>query len=224
MIFVCEKCGKNFYNESCICPNCHELHVITEEDIQNEKINPEGWIAEPVPWRRYFAKMLDIECLLLPIAIVMVKLLNLFPKGYLFSIFGNSGVLMFCWIYALITILIGYFAWIYIDAYIVLRFNNTLGRWLFNIRLESTNEHPLTFKRLVKRNSLIILRGFGLLIPVVSIVTLIVSLFKVSNNILGQTSWDKDTCVIVKNKDANLYKVILLIVLIILFSNSIRFI
>jgi uncharacterized RDD family membrane protein YckC len=137
-----------------------------------------GQSIAATPWSRFWARFLDINIWGIPAAIFLYMLipqevwnvLQLESAGYLFYLALTPFIIIF-------------------DAICISIFRQSPGKAILGIRLTKQDGAGLTFFDVVKRDFSLFLRGFGLGIPVLVLITLIWSFVRVKGG--HQTSWDR---------------------------------
>jgi hypothetical protein len=178
----CKFCGKT------LGLNSHESH---EENLLKNK---------PHPWRRYFAKMLDLWIVGLSVGFLLEILMPGFLEGVDDAVIG---------------ILVGVLILPY-EAIALPSWKRTIGKWLMGISVVKTNGNNLAPKEALYRSWLVFYRGLGLSIPIISLFTLIHQYGVLTKK--GITTWDKEVGCEVKYEKLDPFKVILALILIGLFS------
>lgn len=146
--------------------------------------------TRPTPWRRYFAKYIDIMLCAFVMIFVFVWLmtvLGLHDAADKFNELLDNG--------AFAAIVASAF-WCVGDAVILSTTGTTLGRWIFGIRLRKVDGSTLTFTEALKRNVGVWVHGMGFGIPIVTIITCLMSYSKLTKT--GTTTWDTDANTIVE--------------------------
>src|SRR5262249_42232269 len=128
------------------------------------------------PWRRYFARTIDI-CIF---AIIASVLPALFPEME-----GDKPLRAF-----VLNFFISLVIYIVLEAVCLNVFGTTVGKSLYGIRVTTKTGERLRFFTALERSFLVWMRGLGLGIPLVSLITLIHAHTSLSEN--GQSSWDRD--------------------------------
>jgi len=99
----------------------------------------------------------------------------------------------------------------FMEATLLTYIGTTPGKWLLNIELRTENGEKLKFTKALLRTWLVILKGLGLEIPIVSLITL-----DNAHSILttqGITSWDNKLKLKVTHKKIGLKRIILFVTL-----------
>lgn len=133
------------------------------------------------PWRRYFAKLIDISLLGVP-----PFMLLLFSIGYFFP--GQSAGLVKVLDNEIIASVLFIGAWIPIEAIFLSVFGNTPGRWLYGIYVRSSNGEKLSFGKAIERTSLVAVQGLGVGIPIIALFTQLFAHSRLKKT--GTTLWD----------------------------------
>lgn len=126
------------------------------------------------PWIRYFAKMIDIS---------MFSILFGFLLGVVFPEFLNGvGNLVLSFLIV--------FLWSIIEPFFLVIFGNTLGRALMKTKIKTVSGGKINFSTAYRRNMSLWIRGFGLGLPLVSLICSIASYKELKNQ--GFTTWDAE--------------------------------
>ncbi|MFM0176455.1 RDD family protein [Paraburkholderia sediminicola] len=159
--------------------------TLPARDATESTVDWEPSVAvEPLagPWRRFFARTLDLYVWTIVVGFV-VGILNL-KFGWSLLDFGNmpassqdtlSGILMIP--FALV-----------LDALVYAAFGNTLGKGLLGVKVETLSGEPLPARSYVARNAYVWIFGLGLGIPIVALFTEIASYRTVAKG--ERTRWD----------------------------------
>ncbi|TKR29493.1 RDD family protein [Luteimonas gilva] len=137
------------------------------------------------PWQRYCARMIDIQFFGL-ISIVAIgfiggivapepvlRFFNLMEKGFLGTVLANVFT-----IGVTVPVIACFGAW-----------TGTPGKWIFDIRVREADGRRLSLARSFRREATIWIKGFGFGVPFVSLITLIMSKVRLSED--GKTAWDE---------------------------------
>ena len=128
------------------------------------------------PWRRYFARILDYLLVNASALFVLVVVFRIRPFSS-----GAFRLLGFASAFLSTPIL----------AYCVSKWGTTAGKWAFGIRLESVNGAKLSYENAFHREWSVLWYGFGLTVPIVSLI-LLLKARKRENNGIAQP-WDEET-------------------------------
>lgn len=134
--------------------------------MENEKVKTHEW-------RRYFARIIDISLLSIPIGM----LLKVFPP----NIFSENNIVIF---------MISIFIWIFIESLLLSTWGTTPGKFLYRIDLQGQDGESITFSRALSRSFAVWFRGLGCGFPLITGITMIIADWKLTRK--GITSWDKD--------------------------------
>ena len=148
------------------------------------------------PWRRYFARLLDI---LLMSFVFGVSLVILLPSvGDMVTDLAENK--------ALDMILSGFFAML-LNPFFISLFGATPGKYLFGIQVRDKNTKKLSLLTALKREFLVYMKGMAFCIPFANIFTLISSHSRLKKQ--GNTSWDETLNCSVLYRENNLTQKIL---------------
>lgn len=144
--------------------------------IQNGLLDEKPWSEAVVhPWRRYFARMLDISiyaaiftCLILSIPSVYTYMMNM---------------------EMIIVNLIIFFFSTCCSAIVMGATGSSVGKLLFGIKVRNQDYNKLSFKDACGRELRIWISGQGFGIPLISSITALFAYFQLKKN--GMTLWDK---------------------------------
>ena len=127
---------------------------------------------QPQPWVRYFARAFDITLF----SIVVYFIIRLFYHGQI--IYSRA------YIYIPIT-----FIWVYVEGLIISRYGTTLGKWLLNTKITTSVGGKPDLTTATNRSLLVWLKGLGLGLPLVTIITKLYQLNRISK--ITKASWDQ---------------------------------
>lgn len=149
-------------------------------------VEDDGWqITRATPWRRYFARMFDT---------VILGVLTWFVLGFVFAacntrlfniFFGAHGLADNTLLSTVATFLV----MVPVEAVMLGLCGTTVGKWVFGVRITQPGGHAIGLLRAGKREASVLLRGLGLGIPLVSLVTMIVGYRTLADT--GFASWDE---------------------------------
>ena len=114
-------------------------------------------VVEPHPWRRYFARSIDLVLVGLPIAFVQYVLLhrNLANTTEWENILCD---------------LIGWGLLVLLEPLLLARFGTTIGKWCMGITVMRTDGRRLSYSEALSRTALVWVYGAGLGLPIVELV------------------------------------------------------
>lgn len=144
----------------------------SSEEVIIPEINYEIDTYEVHPWRRYFARVIDLALI-----------------GMILSILGGFYKYQLGPLYVFLRSIIQLGLWVLCESIIMGCVGTTLGKWVMNIRGTDNEGNQLSFLQALKRSALVWVYGYGLGLPVVSLVTLIMSYGYLEEN--RHTRWDE---------------------------------
>jgi uncharacterized RDD family membrane protein YckC len=147
-----------------------------------------GWSdRKPHPWRRYFARTIDVYVAFILIVVLVcggwaAVNFNSFKKFILASDFLNRWTEMFLGMGA-------YFFSMFVNAVFIGFTGGTFGKWLFGVYVVGENSKPIGFIKALKREFFIWWAGIAFAIPIVAQILLFLNY----DNLLKDriTYWDK---------------------------------
>jgi len=198
----CEKCGtsliatqesvvkddkkqvdRNFENDNADTYNSNTEQNINDDLVAKNAVldskttEDEFDYLKPRPWRRYFARFLDIFLIYLLIIVVISHLTFFRPLIYdLHGIKRQIFNVICIWIVFLI------------EPSIFICFQTTFGKKLFGIKIISKQSNDITYATYLKRNIQVLIRGMWLSIPIISYIAEIFSFVRLKET--GSTKWD----------------------------------
>ena len=128
-----------------------------------------GFAEEPHPWIRYWARYVDMNVM----SLIVGVLLAASPPAA-----------------ALALSFLSILAYPFVEALMFAMFGSTPGKWLMGIRVVRADGEQLTFIDGLKRTTGVVIKGLGLWLPIVSMITHIMAYNRLNNT--GSTSWDED--------------------------------
>ncbi|QIG47232.1 RDD family protein [Nordella sp. HKS 07] len=168
------------------------LHIAPREDFFAAPHEPPAlvdarqWMDEtPHPWRRNFARCLDMS---LWTGIIMLLIgigLTFLDPQIIERITGaltQPGSIAARFFLAFVLALIP-------NALLIGLTGGTLGKWLFGVRVLDETDRPIGVTRSFKREARVFCQGLGLGIPIVSLITLFIAYRKLKMS--GATGWDQ---------------------------------
>lgn len=141
-----------------------------------------GAVASPVagPWARFWARSLDMFVSVSLLAFIGGMVVpSLAEPGSVLE--GQQGDLILGLVLLPVSMVV--------DAGIYTMFGNTLGKWIAGVKVLSSDGRKLPFKDYLWRNLGVYVQGYGLGLPLVSLVTLIYSWNKASKG--EDLGWDR---------------------------------
>ncbi len=140
----------------------------TIEKVQNPEISG----LQIRPWVRYWARLIDL---------FLFNLLSSFVLGILYpsALKINS---------MLVTIIL-MFVYVFVEPIMLTSWGTTLGKALLRVKIRKSNGSKPTYAEALVRSVSVWVRGLGLGIPLVILITLIIEYKKLIKN--GITTWDR---------------------------------
>lgn len=184
---------------------------LTEEEKRINKnkreMEEKGYQVSPgIPWRRYFARCFDAQIGVAAIAALLSVMIYSITKDLMLL---NDSIWFIC--------VVAYVLYIFIEALIIKLTGTTFGKFTMGITVvTSSYDRNYTYSQLLRRGFLVFLKGLGLNIPIVNIITLLLSKSYVNQDESGQASWDFDCSTLVAYRQFTLVNYILIIVNIII--------
>lgn len=151
-----------------------------EEEAEVSLAPHEVLVSQVQPWARLFARFLDyltFDFVIIVIAIFTVINLAEFP--------GTTPVELY--VFAMVTS----FLWIFVEALLLSIYGTTPGKYIFGIRVLGERGKKLSFGAAFKRALLVWVKGVGLFLPVVNIITAVLGFRQLEKKHV--TSWDRDS-------------------------------
>jgi len=152
------------------------------------------------PWRRFFARTIDLFFVSLIFIMAFALLGTIFfpaaAEGLLRAL-GNP----------LISGVVVYLFWVPIEAFFISRSGATPGKALFGIRVLSQSGQVLSYPDALQRTFLVWIKGDGLGIPIVAVVTRIFAYKRLQRT--GTTLWDMSVGTVVTHSEFGLVRTIL---------------
>lgn len=140
--------------------------------------------ADPRPWPRYFARMIDVLLFgmvgMLVIGVVMALATAMSEERMLAATAGVGGLLLSNVLMYLLALL---------PIACLLAFAQTPGKWLFGIRVRNADGSRMRLWTSLKREAWVVVRGIGLGLPLVTLFTQISSFTDLKEE--GITAWDR---------------------------------
>jgi len=160
------------------------------------------------PWRRYFARMVDMNLSLLlvvvPVLLLIILLLTLIAPALLPGL--STGLDQFSKFNLIVNILITCLLWIPIESLYMCTLGTTPGKWVFGIKVRDEFGNKLKFGLALKRASSVYLIGLGAGLPVISLVTLVRSYNRLTKESI--TLWDESLGTAVIYTDFGVFRIL----------------
>ena len=140
--------------------------------------------ADPRPWPRYFARMIDVLLFgmigIVVFGVVLLLATDMGEDTMLAATDGIGGMLLSNMLMFLLALL---------PIACLLAFAQTPGKWLFGIRVRNADGSRMRLWTSLKREAWVLVRGIGLGFPVVTLFTQISSFTDLKED--GITAWDR---------------------------------
>jgi len=157
------------------------------------------------PWRRFYARTIDLFF----ISFVVVAFL-----GALFGFFAPHMVneIMHTLKNPFLSGIIVYIFWVPLEAFFLFRTGTTPGKSLFGIQVLDKSGHRLSYPDALQRTFLLWIKGEGLGIPLVAIVTRLFAYKRLKNT--GTTLWDSAMGTVVTHKEFTMVRTIACVIVV----------
>ena len=186
----CPQCGTETKPAAKFCHACrHQLEAVSQPVATPQIHDPTPQIPLPQPilladdskafhpWRRFFARTVDLVCLALPIYVVFyLALSKMFPD--VASILLNP----------LVAAVLSYWLWVPVEAWFLATFGATPAKGLFGISVRATDSQKLAYADALRRTASVCIFGDAFGIPLLSLLTRGVAYKKLRDT--GSTTWD----------------------------------
>ena len=129
-------------------------------------------VAEPHPWRRYFARGIDLALVGLPVSFVQYVLLH---RNYT----------TVSWWEDIVCALIGWGLLLLLEPLLLARFGTTAGKWCMGITVTRPDGKRLSYSEALNRTALVWFYGAGLGLPLVELVCNYRSYRRYMNGVCG---------------------------------------
>jgi uncharacterized RDD family membrane protein YckC len=154
--------------------------------IQDVQLESKWASAPPHPWRRYFARMIDILVngyfILFSFSTILWALTPRFAQEFS-SVFEKPEG-------GLIDAILTTFMSTFLTAAFIGFTGTSIGKWFFGIRVLDKNNKPLGYKKAFKREMMVWARGLALGIPNIALFTNYSAYEKLLKD--GNTTWDEE--------------------------------
>jgi uncharacterized RDD family membrane protein YckC len=155
-----------------------------------------GSSANLHPWRRYFARMIDLY---------LFVLIFFFFLGVAFpELFAANQPRENSRDYDFFYAFIGIAAYVVFETFCLNVFGQTLGKFLYGIQLRPKIGDRIEFTTALKRSLAVWVRGMGLGIPIIAFITLIVAYRTLTKE--RQTTWDRDFNLAVTHAELSIFR------------------
>ena len=148
---------------------------------------PDGWDTTPRPWRRYFAKCVDLAFFVPISAFIGVAASYAVGNGVFDLSEGYIEETYLPWTVIASVV----FGSMLLDAICLSWFGGTIGRWFFDLRVRSADGRKPRFRKAFKRTLLRWVRGTAFSIPIANLVAMAIAMAQLES--MHVSSWDRDT-------------------------------
>ena len=158
--------------------SANEIAELQFSPVGSEKVDAR-------PWPRYFARMIDVMVLsTITIFVLAIFGTILVPEStdQVLALLEDGIIGM------LLSNIVG-IALALLPIMLLLAFGQTPGKWLFGIRVRDHDGKRIGWRKALHREILVWVKGMGLGIPVVTMLTMFASHSTLTDD--GRTSWDK---------------------------------
>lgn len=205
----CTGCGKSLMGTMRICPYCggksfsnSPPNIPLPTQRQNVTASAASLTGAQVrPWVRYWARMLDICLLTMPIGF----LLGIFAPLFVMQ---NSNDLLLGFI--------ALFFYVFVEAMLLSSFGTTPGKWFLKIQLAHASGNPISYSQALARSLKVWWRGLGTGFPLVQLITCVIAHERLKR--YGITSWDREGSFVVAHEDVGITRILVAVVFFIVFS------
>lgn len=145
-------------------------------------------VSQVRPWLRFWARLVDLGLFF------MVGFIIYGAIGFSLDDGEFLAGLVYLW------------GWIILEPLILAAWGTTPGKALFKIKLQHADGQTLPFKPAFRRSFTVMFKGLGAGLPIVSLITLVISYFKAKSD--GITSWDKANNFTVSHQEISTFRII----------------
>ncbi len=190
-----------------------KLKVLADSEESTNKItnkleeDVEIKVNQKRPWVRYFARIIDYIVFEFLITILLTFIFLLVAPSVIEWFYYNE----LTYITYLAFSFFIYMSWNFFEALLLSKWGTTIGKWLLGVSLTDSFGNKLTYEDALSRSFQVWIKGMGLGLPIVSIITLIVSYTRLNEE--GKTSWDFKGNYVVKHKELKTFCVIIVILI-----------
>jgi uncharacterized RDD family membrane protein YckC len=154
---------------------------------------------EPHPWRRCFARIVDTSLNGSFLAFLLLAQFDPADRDLFFTALGDFNPVAD----AILTFLIA----IPGNAVMIGLTGGSVGKWLFGVRILDPAGQTIGIGRALRREVYVWVRGLGLGIPIIALITVIVAFRHLTST--GVTSWDREMGIVVVHRPRGRFQVFL---------------
>ncbi len=154
------------------------------------------------PWRRYFARLIDLIAIGGLIFVLSINfLVYLLPENIILinTIFGNI----------IVELIIQYILWVPIEALFISFFGTTPGKWLYGISVIKIDGTKLSFSESLERAIFVWVKGDAFGIPIILLITNYFGYKRLTKS--ETTLWDNEVNSIVVHKKWGFIRVVFVV-------------
>lgn len=155
----------------------HQIPLI--EPVKTEKL-----FSNVRPWVRFAARQIDNFVFLWLFGFIFGC------ASYIWMFLSPSSYISLHKLTMAVFYFLGLFLWIFIESVFLSSWGTTLGKWLLKVKVRDNKGKRLTFLIALKRSFLVWLKGMGIGLPIVNLITLIFAYGELRHE--GTTTWDRD--------------------------------
>lgn len=161
--------------------------------------------AQVRPWPRFFAKMVDLFIVIIPIAVIVMAL---FPQT-LETTGGRALMRLLIWP-------ITGAVWLVIEPWLLSRYGRSPGRSIFGITVKKRDGSLPSYSEAMGRSLKVWIKGLGFNIFIVWWIVMLFAYRRLKLD--GITSWDREGGFVVEHGEYNIMVLVILIVIYILIN------
>ncbi|MGY4303901.1 hypothetical protein ACVIJ6_001144 [Bradyrhizobium sp. USDA 4369] len=159
-------------------PHTMLLQTGSPQDVAGQSRDAESVTVQLHPWRRYFARMIDIWIFSWVAGIVILLAMNVLVSSQAANYINDQ---MLGWVMVAL--------YIPFEALLLQLFGTTFGKYLYGIVLRQ-NGSSFSYAQALRRSTMVWWRGLGTGFPLASLLTLTTAYSNLKKNKV--TSWDRD--------------------------------
>jgi TPR repeat protein/uncharacterized RDD family membrane protein YckC len=190
----CPQCGAETKPAAKFCHACrHQLEAAPQPTTAPQIPDPAQQITPPEPivpakadealhpWRRFFARTVDLFFLAIPFyAALVFGLISVLPANAdkIVGALGNP----------IVAAVLAYLLWVPVEAALLSNIGTTPAKWVFGISVRKANGQKLTFAEALRRAIFVCIYGDGFGVPFVALFTRAFAYDKLKKT--ATTKWD----------------------------------